>query len=209
MNRLFRWAAATAGTLAITLAVAPSAQAQVTVAGTSSGDFTHTGSKPAPEGLTFEGLNWSAFLSAPGDSKQVTFGTLELDRELGKQQFNKNDDFFSLVLSFTQPVNDPNRVFQATLHGTINSPENGNLTVAFGTVAPFWVGNAQFGLVFSSPIEFDKNDTSKPVIGTLTLISGPSGNPPSTVTPEPISMALLGTGLAGVAAVRRRRKSDA
>jgi len=42
--------------------------------------------------------------------------------------------------------------------------------------------------------------------GPGTNIGGPGEEPPTTVTPEPVTMTLLATGLAGVGIARRRRR---
>jgi len=55
---------------------------------------------------------------------------------------------------------------------------------------------------------FEVNDFGDSVVASGLLIDGVGAGPP-TVTPEPVTMTLLGTGLAGIAAARRRRQKAA
>lgn len=54
-----------------------------------------------------------------------------------------------------------------------------------------------------------KPDSRSPdnVVGTIAEVDAACGTVPPAVTPEPMSMLLLGSGLAGLAAVRRKRRS--
>lgn len=158
--------------------------------------------------LKYEGTDFGGTTS--GGSLDVTLGSFTM---LDEWTYDLNTPF-SLFLNFANPTGiTPDPAF------------GGNASVDTGWLFFFLFRYNDSRLVFEPAqrqFEFTGGDPNRPGNFVLTLNDldlkdygqGPSYLTGSITaetysTPEPVSMTLLGTGLAGVAAVRRRRKQQA
>jgi hypothetical protein len=175
----------------------------VTVSGTSSGTITGT----AANFLSFTGNTFSATTAGGVGSFSGAdrIGTFTLLSNPGETPVNGN---FTLNLTFTSPsgINGGQATtYTATVSGIISTPNVGGVQIVFDNpIQTFTFTNASGSGTFS--IELPKVFVQSG--DTANLTAGLTGN--QTAVPEPATMLLLGTGLAGVAArIRKRRKGEA
>jgi hypothetical protein len=175
----------------------------VTVSGTSSGTVTGT----AASFLTFTGNAFTATTAGGVGSFSGAdrIGTFVLASSVGETPVSGN---FTLNLTFTAPSGiegGQETTYTAVVSGTISTPNVGGVSIVFDNpVQTFTFSNASGSGSFSVTLPNIFVQSGE----TANLTAGLTGNQTAAV-PEPATMLLLGTGLAGVAARIRKRRKDA
>jgi hypothetical protein len=211
---------AAAALLALTASTG-GAQAQVLIAGNAQGCFGAGCTPVDNHRYQVDGV-WLKYFSAPTlDFEGITAGgSLAINGYPGYQTGNFGvfslgttspgmviNTPFTLSLGFINP-DSPNGVFNAVLTGYFTSLMNGGVLALFTppslTSAFTDHANGIDGTIKVSP--FGVTVPS----GGLGMVTGEIQitNGPSTVTPEPVTVVLMATGLLGIAFVQWRRKSS-
>ena len=193
--KLISKAAVLVGMMAVVGASA-GAQSQA-VAGNTTGCFypllgcTASHSSNNGGGVTFTGLsgfNWTAVAGSP---QNVTLGTMNWN------SFSAGLSFFDLTTTVTSPPSSPS---QQTAYASVAGAfvfGHGGFSLDFDNTAhEFDFAN---GSLFLTVDDINGGHAgSNNITGTVTYVP--------TTTPEPSSMALIGTGLFGLVPMVRRRK---
>ena len=139
----------------------------------------------------------------PGESSNVTLGVFNATSSSANNT-SVNGATFTLNVTFTLP-NDASpkpAVYNATITGTINSGASGASVVWSTTTLNFsspTAGTFTLTLEPATPINSPASPDASRIRGTITY---------NAAIPEPLTLLTLGSGLAGLAALGRRRKKD-
>lgn len=159
--------------------------------------------------LTFTGASFDQYTRPSTRSLTMFLGNFVFDNFIGQTVVESP---FTLFLAFTNPTGiDPDPVYYTDIAGL----------VIRGKVNGTYAGSSTASVVFEPNIrEYTFTGGDPDLAGRFTLELRDTNLDPTTrnhivgkvtdatVTPEPISMILMGSGLAGIAAARRRRKQQ-
>lgn len=179
----------------------------ITVSGTTQGSFDGgaAANNVALGPLTFQGAAFSTPITTGNPAVQVNVGAFNLNPLFVFGVANGHT--FNLVVNFSAPPGAPGgpQTFTASLSGVVTLLTADTINVDFNNtpqVFNYTGGTFSFSVADINVPEHASNWYN--VVGSITATST---RPPTTPTPEPLSMLLLGTGLAGVATTLRRRRS--
>ncbi|MFN7928693.1 MAG: PEP-CTERM sorting domain-containing protein [Blastocatellia bacterium] len=190
----------------LTLGLISASAAPVTFSANTSGSFS-VGGNSSGSTLTIGGTTVT-FASKPnevnvalnpGESSNITLGVFNATSG-GSNALNAAS--FTLTITFTLPNDVSGKTVSATLSGTISSGASGaqvnwsTTTLTFNSPS---AGTFTLTIEPSTPINSPISPDASRIRGTITYNA-------AAAIPEPLTLLTLGSGLAGLAALGRRRK---
>lgn len=141
----------------------------------------------------------------PGEQSNITLGVFNATSSSANST-SVSGATFTLNITFTLPGDTSPKpaIYNATLTGTISSGASGAVVTWSATTLNFsspTAGTFSLTLEATTPINSPASPDASRIRGTIVYNA-------AAAIPEPLTLLTLGSGLAGLAALRRRRKNN-